>query len=133
MIPKYSFDLSQMKTGYVALGDSVLSTLLAYTPEEQERGLMQQEFPPPIMSFIYAVPSYNKFWMKNTQSPLDIIFCKQGRVIEICYGEPHSLRALGAYMSDLVVEVPFGYVDQLNIRVGQEGKLIRKEAHFLLV
>ena len=61
----------------------------------------------------------NRFWMKNTPSPLDIIFCRNGKVSEICYGEPNSTTVIGSRISDLVIELPFGTADSLGIKVGQ--------------
>lgn len=86
---------------------------------------MHQEWPPPVMSFIYAFPSVNRFWMKNTPSPLDIVFCHKGKVAEICYGKPHSTQVVGTQMSDLVVELPHGTVDSMELKVGQSVGLVK--------
>lgn len=108
-----------MEQGYVYIHDTVFPTLLAISAEEQSRGLMHQEWPPPVMAFVYASPQVNRFWMKNTPSPLDIVFCHNGKVAEICYGEPHTTTVVGSRLSDLVIELPHGTVDSLGIKVGQ--------------
>lgn len=108
-----------MEQGYVYINDTVFPTLLAVSSEEQSRGLMHQEWPPPVMSFIYSSPGLNRFWMKNTPSPLDIVFCHNGRVSEICYGQPHDTSVIGSQISDLVIELPHGTVDSAGIKVGQ--------------
>jgi uncharacterized membrane protein (UPF0127 family) len=115
-----------MHEGYIHLATNIFPTLLAISAQEQATGLMGQEWPPPIMSFVYATPQVNRFWMKGTQSPLDIIFCHQGRIKQICYGEPHSTAMVGDYqLSDLVVELPFGTADQAGIKLGHSVGLVK--------
>lgn len=115
-----------MEQGYIYISDNVFQTLLAISSEEQSLGLMFQKWPPPIMSFVYGAPQINKFWMKNTPSPLDIIFCCDGKVSEICSGKPYSTEIIGGNKtSDLVVELPFGTVDSSKIKVGQSVGLIK--------
>jgi uncharacterized protein len=114
-----------METGYVYIHNNVFPSLLAISEEEQGKGLMGQEWPPPIMSFIYAKPKVNKFWMKNTPSPLDIVFCHQGKVSQICYGEPHSTAVIGDdKFSDLIIELPHGTVDFSEIKIGHAVGLV---------
>lgn len=108
-----------MEQGYVYIHDTVFPTLLAISSDEQQQGLMHQEWPPPVMAFVYDSPRVNRFWMKNTPSPLDIVFCHNGKVAEICYGEPNTTTAVGSRLSDLVIELPHGTVDSLGIKVGQ--------------
>lgn len=98
-------------------------TLVALTPEEQERGLMFRKWPPPVMIFPYTTASVRKFWMHNTLSPLDILFCRGNRVVAICYGEPMSTKMIGPdEPSDLVVELPHGTVMTHGINIGDEVK-----------
>jgi hypothetical protein len=114
-----------MEQGYIYIHNNVFPTLLAISSDEQQKGLMHQEWPPPVMSFVYATPSVNRFWMKNTPSPLDIVFCHKGKVAEICYGEPHSTQVVGSWISDLVIELPHGTVDSTGIKVGQLVGLVK--------
>lgn len=115
-----------MEQGYIYIHTNVFPTLLAISAEEQAKGLMHEEWPPPVMSFVYERPKLNKFWMKNTPSPLDIIFCRDGKVSEICHGEPHSTSIIGGDSeSDLVIELPYGTVDTAQIRIGQPVGLVK--------
>lgn len=113
-----------MEQGYIYINNNIFPTLLAISAEEQAKGLMHQEWPPPVMSFVYDSPRVNRFWMKNTPSPLDIVFCHNGKVAEICYGEPHSTSVIGSQLSDLVIELPHGTVDSVEIKVGQAVGLV---------
>lgn len=114
-----------MEQGYVFLHENVFPTLLAISHDEQQRGLMHQEWPPPVMAFVYGMPQTNRFWMKNTPSPLDIVFCHNGKVSEICFGEPHSTEIIGTKLSDLVIELPFGTVDSIGLKVGHAAGLVK--------
>lgn len=99
-------------------------TLLAVTAEEQEMGLKYKDWPPPVMSFIYASPRINKFWMKDTKSPLDILFCLNNKIINICSGVPYSTMVIGNdHPSDLVIELPAGTCDQFKIKAGDPVEL----------
>ena len=77
------------------------------------------------MSFIYGAPRQNTFWMKNTPSPLDIVFTCKGKVTQICKGEPYSTNAIGGWeASDLIVELPYGTAKSSGIKVGQSVGLV---------
>lgn len=118
-----------MEKGYIYIHNNIFSTLLAISADEQMNGLMHQEWPPPIMSFIYDAPRINKFWMANTPSPLDIVFCNNGKVSEICYGEPYSTTTIGSNIfSNLVIELPRGTVNYTKIKIGQTVGLVKPTA-----
>lgn len=118
-----------MENGYLYINSSVFPTLLAISEDEQAHGLMGEPWPPPVMSFIYPIPKYNKFWMKNTPSPLDIVFSHNGVVTQICYGEPHSTAMIGDdRLSDLIVEFPHGTVISSGIKLGHKVGLVKPTA-----
>jgi uncharacterized membrane protein (UPF0127 family) len=115
-----------MDTGYIYVDDNIFTTLLAISEDEQSKGLMYESFPPPIMSFVYAEPKTNRFWMKNTPSPLDIVFCCHGIVKQICKGEPYSTSIIGGtYDSDLVIEFPYGTVKNASINIGSKVGIVK--------
>ncbi len=115
-----------MEQGYIYISNNVFPTLLAISSEEQSRGLMYEEWPPPIMSFVYAQPQIVKFWMKNTPSPLDIVFCHNGKVSQICYGEPYSTSMIGAdKFSDLVIELPHGTADSTGLKINHPVGIVK--------
>lgn len=115
-----------MKEGYIYIESSIFPTLLAISDVEQERGLMHVSWPPPVMTFVYESPKINKFWMHNTPSPLDIVFCLDGKITQICKGEPFSTEIIGGNKySDLVIEFPIGTMSALNIKLGHSVGLIK--------
>jgi hypothetical protein len=99
------------------------TVLLAISAEEQERGLMGAKWPPPAMAFVYQNPQFNSFWMKNTPSPLDIVFCLDGRITKICKGEPYSTSLIAGGLSDLVIEFPYGTCKDYGLVEGSEFNL----------
>ena len=108
----------------IIINNKSLPTLVALTEPEQETGLMYKEWPPPIMSFPFISSEIRKFWMKNTPSPLDIIFCNSGRIVGIYEGKPYSEDLFGPDVPvDLVVETPSGMVKKLCIDCGNNVKL----------
>lgn len=115
-----------MKQGFIYINNNILSTLFAISADEQARGLMYINPPTPIMTFVYENPKINKFWMANTKAPLDIVFCHKGQVSQICYGEPHSISTIGDdKYSDLIVELPYGTVDTMGIKIGNIVGLVK--------
>lgn len=115
-----------MNQGYLHIDGNVFDTLLAISEEEQSQGLMYQSWPPPVMSFLYPHPKLAQFWMKNTPSPLDIVFSCNGKITQICKGEPYSTAIVGDYdLSDLVVELPYGTVKKLGISQGSDIEIFK--------
>lgn len=115
-----------MEQGYVYVASSIFPALLAISETEQQRGLMGQEWPPPVMAFIYTTPRVNQFWMKGTPSPLDIIFCHQGKVSQIHAGVPFSTEVIGDNkLSDLIIELPYGTADQNKIKMGYSAGIVK--------
>lgn len=110
---------------FVEIAGKRFPTLVAITPEEQATGLMWKKWPPPNMVFPYRSASIRKFWMKNCVSPLDILFCNNGKIVSICYGEPLSTQLIGPdFPSDLVIELPHGTVDSYGIKVHDKVNML---------
>lgn len=95
-------------------------TKVAITEEEQQKGLMYVSWPPPVMVFPYQKSGQRKFWMKNTISPLDIVFCNDNKIIKIVKGEPLSTMMVGPEdPSDFVIELPAGTCQKYDFQPGQ--------------
>lgn len=122
-----------MEQGYIYIHNNIFPTLVAISEQEQQQGLMGQEWPPPIMSFFYDSPKINKFWMHRTPSPLDIVFCYKNKISQICYGEPFSTKIIGAeQFSDLIIEFPYGTVNTSEIKIGHSVGLLSPSPKDLL-
>lgn len=106
---------------FIKISDKKFETLIALTAEEQERGLMYCDNPPPIMTFIYASPRINKFWMKNVPTALDIVFCNKNKITSIWKGLPHSTRIIGDdSLSEIIIELPAGTCERNMLSVGSD-------------
>lgn len=102
----------------IIINGKAIETLVAITRAEQEKGLMFQKDPKP-MVFVYAAPSYNQFWMKNTLAPLDIVFALRNSIIGIRSGVPYSTALIGIESpSDLVLELPAGSCKAYGLKKG---------------
>lgn len=112
-------------SNFVIINGLEFETLLALSFEEKLKGLMGQKFPHPNMTFIYSSSCVNKYWMKLTPSPLDIIFCLGGEIVNIWKGEPFSTSMIGRddQLSDLVVEFPYGTCKLNDIKIGDKIEL----------
>lgn len=109
----------------LVINGQTLPILVALSDAEQARGLMWRAWPPPAMAFPYEAPLVRKFWMKDTECPLELLFCRQGKVLSVVAGQPFSLEFLGPDQpSDLVVELPKGSVKKFNIMEGSPVKLV---------
>ena len=99
---------------------------VANTPKEQEKGLM---FRPPLaddrgMLFSFIPARQVAFWMKNTPSPLDIIFLLDGEVKAIarnaptCKADPCPIYPEAGVVADTVIEVRSGLTQEIGLQEG---------------
>jgi uncharacterized membrane protein (UPF0127 family) len=97
---------------------------VAITPEEHARGLMyrSQLADDAGMVFVFEEPSIQRFWMKNTLIPLDMIFIGKDRkivgVVENAAPETETERMVGA-PSQYVLEIGGGLSAKLGIHRGE--------------
>jgi uncharacterized membrane protein (UPF0127 family) len=97
---------------------------VAVTPEEHARGLMyRSELAADAgMLFVFEQPSVQRFWMKNTLIPLDMIFIGKDRkivgVVEDAVPETETERMVGA-PSQYVLEIGGGLSARLGIKRGE--------------
>jgi uncharacterized protein len=98
---------------------------VAVTPEEHARGLMYRSrlADDAGMVFVFEQPAIQRFWMKNTLIPLDMIFIGKDRrivgVVENAAPETESERMVGA-PSQYVLEIGGGLSAKLGIRRGEQ-------------
>ncbi|MET0365347.1 MAG: DUF192 domain-containing protein [Sphingobium sp.] len=102
-----------------ARGVQTLSMELAVTGEEQERGLMHRAPLPQGrgMLFPFPLPHIASFWMKDTPSPLDLIFVRpDGTVAAVLPGKPNDLTPISAGEPvSAVAEIAAGEAGRLGI------------------
>lgn len=114
------------RVAIVAPDGSTLATVkieIADTPQAQEMGLMYRDAlaGDAAMLFVFAAPSHQVFWMKNTRIPLDMLFAdSQRRVIGIVANAvPYSEARLSVPGdSQYVLEVNGGFCQRRGIKAG---------------
>lgn len=111
------------------VGNTTVNIEIADTPSKRGRGLSNRVSLPQDsgMLFIFEAPTRPKFWMKELNFPLDFIWIKEGRVVEIMANVPNPVPGtldseLAIYQPaieiDQVLEVNAGFIKKNNIMVG---------------
>ena len=103
--------------------EHVFRAWIADTPASRSRGLMfVRELPPErAMLFLFELPHFASFWMKDTYIPLDLLFISpDGRVASIIENAtPLSLALLESTVPvTAVLEVAGGTASRLGLRAG---------------
>lgn len=79
------------------------------------------------MLFPYDAVGHRAFWMKGMLIPLDILWIQDGRIVAIEANLPPpsigGAPAIYGHPADLVLEVPAGYAEEAEIRVGQSVRV----------
>ncbi|TYQ26383.1 DUF192 domain-containing protein [Pseudanabaena sp. UWO311] len=126
--PKLVSELAQYLpiTAIATISGREIQLEVANTFKEQEKGLM---FRPPLaddrgMLFVFTPARPVAFWMKNTPSPLDIIFLLDGEVKAIarnattCKSDPCPVYPEGGVVADNVLEVRAGLTQEIGLKEG---------------
>jgi len=126
--PKPASELAQYLpiTATATIADREIQLEVANTPQEREKGLM---FRPPLpddrgMLFPFIPARPVAFWMKNTPSPLDMIFLLDGEVkaiardVSTCVSDPCPIYPAGGVMADQVIEVRAGLTQEMGLKEG---------------
>lgn len=97
--------------------------MIADTDEKRQYGLMNVEKLDQNhgMLFIFNKPQIVNMWMKNTLIPLDMIFIKNGKIVNIkTNAKPHDLSHINSeYRVDRILEINAGLVKKFKIKIGQ--------------
>ncbi|MDO8429644.1 MAG: DUF192 domain-containing protein [Candidatus Daviesbacteria bacterium] len=119
-----SFDYSTLKVGEV-----MLNIEIADTPNKRSKGLSGRPSLPLDSGMLFIFPEEKKyqFWMKGVEFPLDFIFIKDGKVVDIINNAtPPSGNQKDAALTiyspsmpiDSMLEVNGGVVSSSGIKVG---------------
>jgi uncharacterized protein len=112
-------------TAQVKVGNQVIGLEVAKTEQQQEMGLMYRKHLEDNrgMLFPFDPPRPVGFWMKNCLINLDMVFLRNGKVIEIahnvppCQKEPCPVYGTPAEV-DQVIELRGGRARELGIKPG---------------
>jgi len=116
-----------------SIGDADIKRTLhlevASDPETREHGLMERKTLAPCDGMAFFFPALNttpetfapqKFWMKNTLIPLDILFLDANHtIIHIATAKPLSLKSIGPDAPvATAIEIAGGRAMKDNIKIG---------------
>ena len=111
----------------VVIGDQTIQLEVAKTPEQQAMGLMfRTELAPDRgMLFPFNPPRPVSFWMKNVAINLDMVFLRNGTVVDIarqvppCTTDPCPVYGPAKPVEiDQVIELRGGRAAELGLKVG---------------
>jgi uncharacterized membrane protein (UPF0127 family) len=102
---------------------------LAQTPAKRELGLMYRNHMDENNGMLFVFPASERlrFWMKNTEIPLDMIFAdSSGRIVGIvAKAEPYSQRPVGPDAdAQYVLEVNGGFCARHGVRAGDRMRFV---------
>ena len=120
----------------VKINEKIFNVFIADSEEEKRQGLIGHKSLSKNsgMLFIFTVPNIPRFWMKDMQFPIDIIWIFQNQIIgwsENALPQPSALNdELIIYyppsLVDMVLEVAAGTVRESNIKIGDIVTVNRK-------
>lgn len=121
---------------WVEIRGQRIAVEIADTPDKQALGLgMRDDLPwNHGMYFEYARPAYYAFWMKGMRFSIDIVWLRDGRIIDITPNVPFQEGGNGPTVrpnrpANAVLEVPAGYAIANGWLVGDAVSLERVEAN----
>lgn len=118
--------------GHVEIRGKQIAVEIADSRPEQEKGLGERDSLAwgTGMYFSYARPAFYGFWMKGMRFPIDIVFVRAGRIVEIHPQVPFEKNGNGPTirprsLADGVLEVPAGFSDASGWQVGDRVRFER--------
>lgn len=115
-------DTNELPRGQVAIAGQTFRVEVAADQQSRRRGLMYRtelgEYEG--MLFVFDRPGIQRFWMKNTYIPLDILFIADDlTVANVETMVPTSLESVASTIAvRYALEVPAGTASRLNITSG---------------
>jgi len=105
-----------------------VSLEVADTPRKQEKGLGERDSLPwhHGMYFEYDEPAFYAFWMKGMRFPIDIVWLRDGRIVDLDANVPFEKGGNGptlrpSELADAVLEVPAGYAAANGWQIGDRA------------
>lgn len=99
------------------IDDTLFTFELAYSSAQHRQGLQHRTTMPKQhgMAFFFSQPTTPSFWMKNTRIPLDLLWVRQGQVVDITQNiVPEPTRTSDAQLQKYTPSVPVDLVIEIN-------------------
>ncbi len=124
---------TNIKTEVIMVNNTKITAEIANTPEIRQKGLSGRDSlaSDSGMLFTFDKPGIHPFWMKGMKIPLDFIWVKDQKVVDLIKNIPpptpnqkdDSLPILQSRQPvDSVLEVNAGFVDSNSVKVGDDIK-----------
>ncbi len=114
----------------ITIRDRTVQLEIAQTPAEQARGLGDRDELAwgHGMLFEYPAPGFPGFWMKGMRFDIDIVWIREGRIVDVSHRVRHFPEGPGPtirprQLTDTVLEVPAGFAQAHSWRVGDRATL----------
>ncbi len=121
-------------TATVVMAGETIKLEVAKTPKQQAIGLMYREKLPPNRGMLFPMnpPRVPRFWMKNVEIPLDMIFVREGKVAAIAHQVPPcEADPCPTYSPDIlidqVIELKGGRAKELGLEIGDTVSVENKQ------
>lgn len=112
-------------TATAKMGGETIELEVAQTPEQQAIGLMYREEISKNRGMLFPMnpPREPRFWMKNVEIPLDMIFVREGKIRAIAHDVPPCeeepcLTYSPKVIIDQVIELRGGRAKELGLEIG---------------
>ncbi len=109
----------------LSVGSTMINIEIAETQSQRAQGLSNRISLPELsgMLFIFPNPDRHSFWMKDMNFPLDFIWIKNSRVVQLSKNVP-AIQPPAVFTPDQpvdqVLEVNAGFINKYGIKVGDE-------------
>lgn len=134
-IPELPFLPQQSTLKTIKINDTTLKVEIADTKEKRSKGLAGRQSLAPDEGMLFLFPEAGRypFWMKGLTFPLDFIWIREDKVVDLTQNVPPSSpgqtdASLPIYEPkedvDAVLEISAGTIQRLNIKVGDSVKIL---------
>ncbi|MBI4036876.1 DUF192 domain-containing protein [Candidatus Daviesbacteria bacterium] len=124
-------------TQQIKINDTLIKVEVADTPAKRSKGLSGRESLATDSGMLFVYPQAQKyqFWMKGMKFALDMIFIKDGKVIDEIVDVPAPASgvpdtALPIYQPmtpiDMILEVNSGFAKNHNIKIGDQIFIVKQ-------
>jgi uncharacterized membrane protein (UPF0127 family) len=114
----------------ITIRDQKVQLEIVRTPAQQAKGLGDRDELAwgHGMLFEYPAPGFPGFWMKDMRFDIDIVWIREGRIVDVSHRVRHFPEGPGPtlrphQLTDTVLEVPAGFAQAHNWRVGDRATL----------
>lgn len=118
----------------LSIGDVRFNVAIADDPLSQAKGLSGQKSMCENcgMLFVYETSRVQNFWMKGMEFPLDFVFIREGKVVEVVENvsppsddDGKTIQIQSREKADMVLEVNAGFARENHLEIDSQVKLLK--------